>query len=102
MKIFILIWPGLYTLGIALFKNPNHPKAIRYFNAYLTHAILEITDYRRDIKGIKKAYMFKALLFHPDKCSSIAAQGATKLINIAWQVLSDLKRRQEYDKKLRI
>ncbi|TXG71672.1 hypothetical protein EZV62_000251 [Acer yangbiense] len=84
----ICIDMALYSLGIALFKNPNHPKATNYFKAYITHkiasrtnnnlyAILEITDYRMDIKGIKKAYKFKAKLFHPDKCSSIAAKGAT-------------------------
>ncbi|KAK4852668.1 hypothetical protein QYF36_025986 [Acer negundo] len=57
------------------------------------YAILRVTDYSIDIHEIKKAYMFKALLFHPDKCSSIAAEGATKLINTGWQVLSDPKRK---------
>jgi len=38
--------------------------------------------------AIKKAYMAKALLLHPDKCGNTTSEAAFKMIGHAWKVLS--------------
>ncbi|KAI9185764.1 hypothetical protein LWI28_010443 [Acer negundo] len=87
-----IIDKAVYSIGVGICQNRNHPKVASRTSNNL-YAILRVIDYSIDIHEIKKAYMFKALLFHPDKCSSIAAEGATKLINTVWQVLLDPKGR---------
>jgi len=39
--------------------------------------------------AIKKAYMAKALLLHPDKCGNTTSEAAFKMIGHAWEVLSE-------------
>ncbi|KAL5765105.1 hypothetical protein ACOSQ2_017699 [Xanthoceras sorbifolium] len=34
------------------------------------------------------------LMMHPDKCCSVAAEGAMELLNSAWEVLSDPERKE--------
>jgi len=46
---------------------------------------------------IKKAYRKLALQYHPDRNKSAGANGKFKEINEAYEVLSDVKKRQTYD-----
>lgn len=50
-----------------------------------------------DTKIIKKSYRKLALQFHPDKCQSPHAEAAFKMINKAYQCLSDEQSRAAYD-----
>jgi DnaJ family protein B protein 4 len=50
---------------------------------------------------IKKAYRTLSFQYHPDKNSSKEAENKMKDINEAYETLSDSKRRQEYDNKLK-
>ncbi|KAK1591810.1 hypothetical protein Q3G72_014026 [Acer saccharum] len=95
------------TIAVAFLKNRDSA-LISYSHAYELHmavkktnknyyAILGIQDHRAPIDTIKKNYKEKALIVHPDKCSSIAADGATKLINEAWGIISDPAKRKAYD-----
>ncbi|TXG71873.1 hypothetical protein EZV62_000452 [Acer yangbiense] len=95
------------TIAVAFLKNPD-PGLISYPHAYEVHmavkqtnknyyAILGIQDHRAPIDTIKKNYKEKALMFHPDQCSSVAAEGATKFINEAWGIISDPEKRKTYD-----
>jgi curved DNA-binding protein CbpA len=52
-----------------------------------------------DEETIKKQYKKLVLQTHPDKKNSICANGAFKLISDAWTMLSDTRRRIEYDKR---
>ncbi|KAJ0098675.1 hypothetical protein Patl1_21273 [Pistacia atlantica] len=49
---------------------------------------------------IKKQYKRMALVLHPDKYHSVAAEGAFKLIQSAFQVLTVPEKRQSYDSSL--
>ncbi|KAK6117704.1 hypothetical protein DH2020_048556 [Rehmannia glutinosa] len=50
-----------------------------------------------DEQTIKKQYRKLALMLHPDKNSSIGADGAFKLISEAWSLLSDKVKRFAYN-----
>ncbi|KAF8391702.1 hypothetical protein HHK36_024011 [Tetracentron sinense] len=50
-----------------------------------------------DKESIKKQFKKMAIMVHPDKNSSVAAEGAFKLISEAWNVLSDPTLRKKYD-----
>ncbi|KAK6121831.1 hypothetical protein DH2020_044444 [Rehmannia glutinosa] len=50
-----------------------------------------------DDETIKKQYRKLALMLHPDKNSSIGADGAFKLISEAWSLLSDKVKRFAYN-----
>ncbi|KAL8519457.1 hypothetical protein ACS0TY_010407 [Phlomoides rotata] len=52
-----------------------------------------------DDETIKRQYRRLALLVHPDKNTSIGAEGAFKLISEAWSFLSDKAKRLEYNKR---
>ncbi|KAL6124853.1 hypothetical protein ACLB2K_077361 [Fragaria x ananassa] len=57
----------------------------------------QVTDY----VTIKKQYKELARFVHPDKNSSVAAEGAFKHIQAAWDFLSDPAKKKAYDKSLR-
>lgn len=56
-------------------------------------------DPSADDETIKRQYRKLALMVHPDKNTSIGADGAFKLISAAWNFLSDKEKRFEYNKK---
>lgn len=67
----------------------------------------EILGIKKDanIKTIQKAYHKLAKKYHPDICKTLSKEEAEekfKLINEAYEVLSDERKRAEYDKKLNI
>ncbi|KAK3166363.1 hypothetical protein QOZ80_1AG0044840 [Eleusine coracana subsp. coracana] len=62
------------------------------------YGILEVSPLA-DEETIKKQYKKLVLRIHPDKNSSICADGAFKLITDAWTVLSDTSKRIAYDQK---
>lgn len=63
------------------------------------YIILGITRTAKDTE-IRKAFRQKALEFHPDRNKAVDAEERFKEINEANQVLSDTKKRAEYDEKL--
>lgn len=72
---------------------------------FLTH--YRVLDVAKDAprEAIKKAYLELAKKWHPDKHEDGVprrnAEAKMKLVNEAWSVLSDEKRRAEYDALLR-
>ncbi|XWS19472.1 hypothetical protein CRYUN_Cryun31cG0019100 [Craigia yunnanensis] len=89
--------------------NPEMPKLDDYFTANMVHKlstmekswyeILAIEDSTTSSSHIKKQYKKMALMLHPDKNTSFAADGAFKLIQSAFVVLSDTHKREAYDKR---
>ncbi|KAI3880072.1 hypothetical protein MKX03_003893 [Papaver bracteatum] len=63
------------------------------------YTMLEIFDDSADTDTIKKQYKRMALLFHPDKNGSIAAESAFKLIQDANEILSDPTTRMGFELK---
>jgi len=58
------------------------------------------------IEQIKDAYLYKANILHPDRLAAMTekvrsmAERDLKMVNAAYEVLSNPKRRQEYDRVL--
>lgn len=98
---------ALCVVDRARTKSPNHQGLNSHFACYVVHnlaaekkswyAVLGIRDHSAGVDVIKKRYEALAQLFKPDRCSSVGAETANKLINEAWEVLSDPKRREAYD-----
>lgn len=65
------------------------------------YKILDLEPFSH-INSIRKQYKNLALILHPDKNSLEASGEAFKLVNDAFQVLSDRARRKEFDIKLRV
>ncbi|KAM5551585.1 hypothetical protein ABKV19_026433 [Rosa sericea] len=53
-----------------------------------------------DSQTIKKQYKELALVVHPDKNSSLAADGAFRHVKTALDILSDPQQKEDYDKSL--
>ncbi|GAB4834789.1 hypothetical protein Ancab_033057 [Ancistrocladus abbreviatus] len=86
------------TLHVAAKSKSNHPSTSMRHEWY---EILGLEPFSH-INTIKKQYKQLALTLHPDKNSIEGSEEAFKLVNDAFQVLSDKIRRKEYDMKLRI
>ncbi|KDP36413.1 hypothetical protein JCGZ_08682 [Jatropha curcas] len=95
-------------LMAAKYFNPELPHIDDYFTAYRVHQlaankkncwyeILAIKDFNVDADTIKNHYRRMALMVHPDKNPSVAAEGAFKLIKSALDVLGNPVRRKAYD-----
>ncbi|KAJ0007128.1 hypothetical protein Pint_30272 [Pistacia integerrima] len=102
---------AIFSIVSAKFKNPQLPGLNTGPDAYMVHkvesimkddwyAVLGIKDHGVGAGEIKKRYKGLAVMIHPDQCSSVAAEGATKLINEAWEHLSDARKREAYDRFL--
>ncbi|MCP4282897.1 MAG: DnaJ domain-containing protein [Gammaproteobacteria bacterium] len=63
------------------------------------YALLGVTA-RSSQKEIKLAYRRKAREFHPDVCNRFDAEEMFKLLNKAYSVLKNKKKRQEYNETL--
>lgn len=92
--------------------NPQSHTIINSIAAYKIHLaakkqggeidwydVLEIKETNADLETIKKYYRKLALMVHPDKNKSAAAEGAFKLIGEAWEILSNPSSREAYDLK---
>ena len=63
------------------------------------YAILGVSQYAK-YREIKSAYRRLALKYHPDRNSSPVSENSIKIINAAFEVLSDKDKRKQYDEKL--
>src|SRR5262245_51187437 len=63
------------------------------------YAILGVSQYAK-YREIKSAYRRLALKYHPDRNSSPVSENSIKIINAAFEVLSDKDKRRQYDEKL--
>jgi len=63
------------------------------------YAILRVPQYAK-YREIKAAYRRLALKYHPDRNSSPVSENSIKIINAAFEVLSDKDKRKRYDEKL--
>ncbi|KAL6129470.1 hypothetical protein ACLB2K_072820 [Fragaria x ananassa] len=89
--------------------RPNLPYINNFITAYRIHkAVSEKKSWcevlglpkTADSQTIKKQYKELALVVHPDKNSSLAAGGAFRHVKTAWDLLSDPKQKEDYDKSL--
>ncbi|KAK9288779.1 hypothetical protein L1049_017243 [Liquidambar formosana] len=93
-------------------RNPQFDGIDKFIAAYGVHVaavrkgprseidfygVLGVVDPLADTKTIKKNYSGLALMVHPDKNPSAAADGAFKHILAAWEVLSEPSKRLAYD-----
>lgn len=62
------------------------------------YAILGVSQYAK-YREIKAAYRRLALKYHPDRNSSPVSENSIKIINAAFEVLSDKDKRKQYDEK---
>jgi curved DNA-binding protein CbpA len=62
------------------------------------YAILRVPQYAK-YREIKAAYRRLALKYHPDRNSSPVSENSIKIINAAFEVLSDKDKRRQYDEK---
>lgn len=60
------------------------------------YAILRVPQYAK-YREIKAAYRRLALKYHPDRNSSPVSENSIKIINAAFEVLSDKDKRRQYD-----
>lgn len=76
--------------------NSTSEKFINYYK------LLQV-DPKAGPREIKQAYLKQVKLWHPDKNRdrTAAAEEKTKVLNQAYQVLSDTERRKNYDRMLR-
>jgi DnaJ-class molecular chaperone len=63
------------------------------------YAILGVSQYAK-YREIKAAFRRLALKYHPDRNSSPVSENSIKIINAAFEVLSDKDKRRQYDEKL--
>ncbi|MDW0292173.1 MAG: DnaJ domain-containing protein [Nitrososphaeraceae archaeon] len=63
------------------------------------YAILRVPQYAK-YREIKASYRRLALKYHPDRNSSPVSENSIKIINAAFEVLSDKDKRRQYDEKL--
>ena len=63
------------------------------------YAILGVSQYTK-YREIKAAYRRLALKYHPDRNNSPVSENSIKIINAAFEVLSDKDKRRQYDEKL--
>jgi len=62
------------------------------------YSILGVSQYAK-YREIKAAYRRLALKYHPDRNSSPFSETTIKIINAAFEVLSDRDKRRQYDEK---
>lgn len=63
------------------------------------YTILGVPQYAK-YREIKAAYRRLALKYHPDRNNSPVSENSIKIINAAFEVLSDKDKRRQYDEKL--
>jgi len=83
-------------------RGKRTDEKVRQNNAENYYDILQVTRNAHP-NVIMKAYKALATLYHPDRSSPAeraTAEERMKLINIAYETLSDSRKRLEYDKKL--
>ncbi|KAM7280573.1 hypothetical protein ACFE04_007707 [Oxalis oulophora] len=82
-----------------------------YYTAYMVHGLMEkkktwyeilgINDPEIEFSIIKKEYKKLALVLHPDKNPSKAAEGAFKIVKSGFDLLSNPDKREAYDTGLK-
>ncbi|WVZ67606.1 hypothetical protein U9M48_016659 [Paspalum notatum var. saurae] len=87
---------GIDEMIVALGVHIRAQKKIGVDNDW--YGILEVSPLA-DVEVIRKQYKKLVLQIHPDKNSSICAEGAFNLISDAWSVLSDSAKRMAHDHK---
>ncbi|KAL8050786.1 hypothetical protein ABFX02_06G102800 [Erythranthe guttata] len=93
------LYPGLDGISQMLMTLDVHISAENKINGETDwYGVLAVSP-SADENTIKKQFRRLALLLHPDKNSSIGADGAFKLISEAWKLLSDEERRLAYNQR---
>ncbi|KAL7147599.1 hypothetical protein ABFS83_06G118200 [Erythranthe nasuta] len=93
------LYPGLDGISQLLITLDVHIAAENKINGETDwYGVLAVSP-SADENTIKKQFRRLALLLHPDKNSSIGADGAFKLISEAWKLLLDEGRRLAYNQR---
>uniref|UniRef100_A0A914MP43 J domain-containing protein n=1 Tax=Meloidogyne incognita TaxID=6306 RepID=A0A914MP43_MELIC len=77
-------------------EEASHVDRIRHCKDY--YEILQISSVEFNETLLKKKYKELALKLHPDKCKAPGATEAFKALGNAYAVLSDSKKREDYDR----
>nr|CAD2193076.1 unnamed protein product [Meloidogyne enterolobii] len=77
-------------------EEASHVDRIRHCKDY--YEILQISSVEFSETLLKKKYKELALKLHPDKCKAPGATEAFKALGNAYAVLSDSKKREDYDR----
>ncbi|XP_021898228.1 uncharacterized protein LOC110814941 [Carica papaya] len=101
---------ALETIMKAAELEPKQPDNLKFFAAYITHkgaamnrsfyTLLRIKDPFTDVDAIEEEYRKIERLLNPGKNESIAAANALKIVNAAYEVLSDPDKRLAYNSRM--
>nr|XP_011469349.1 PREDICTED: dnaJ homolog subfamily C member 7 homolog [Fragaria vesca subsp. vesca] len=89
--------PDLQGVDHLILAYQIHKAVAEKKDRYHVLGFQQVTDY----VTLKKQYKELARFVHPDKNSSVAAEGAFKHVKAAWDFLSDPAKKKAYDKSLR-
>ncbi|KAL6129472.1 hypothetical protein ACLB2K_072822 [Fragaria x ananassa] len=89
--------PDLQGVDNLILAYQIHKAVAEKKDRYHVLGFKQVTDY----VTLKKQYRKLARFVHPDKNSSVAAEGDFKHVKAAWDFLSDPAKKKTYDKSLR-
>ncbi|KAL1550693.1 hypothetical protein AAHA92_18625 [Salvia divinorum] len=93
------LYPGLNGISQLLTTLDVYLSAENKINGEVDWYRVLGVNHSDDYDTIKKQYKKLALTLHPDKNTSVGADGAFKLISEAWRLLSDKEKRAAYNQR---